>query len=1153
MVGQSPQQIHFGRRWRGFTSLHRVLCALLASLQLLLPSLAAALPSDGHVVGGNATIQHTSPTTLNIQQTTEKAILNWQSFSIGANESVRFFQPSVNAIALNRVVGADPSVILGHLQANGRIFLLNPNGILFGAGAQINVGGLLATTLQIRDDDFMAGRYLFAQDPLKGMHTVVNRGTIQVSEHGYVFLVAPGVSNEGVIVANLGKVVLGSGQKLTLDLMGDGLINYAISGKVLDQVMGPDGKPISSAVSNSGTIQADGGHVILQAKASGDIFSSVVNQSGVIRARSLENHEGVVQLLGGDETLVAATSAGAMRPAGEVSGAVVNTGTIDVSAGTPNAAQGSVTMVGERVGQFGSITATGAEGANGGAVVIASTVKTLLADNSTINVSGIGHSSGGRLHVWSDQETLFNAGATIIARGGELSGNGGFVEVSAKENLGFAGTVNALAPFGSAGTLLLDPRNIIIATAGGVAYNPGVNNLFGNNVGATTRITPASINGQAANVILQANTDITVTNAIAMTNNGVGITMQAGRSIAVNANVGTNNGAISLVANNSVATAADRAAGIGNIRMAAGTTLNAGSGSISLIIGASAVAPFNPGGITARALTTTAGAISLQSTTASTVAGNVAFGTGSLSVNNAGAMTISGVISGTGATGLTKTGAGILTLSGANTYTSATNINVGTLSGIVGPTSAVTLANIAGVTYNLNGANRTIGSLAGGGATGGNVTLGASTLTTGGDNTSTTFSGIISGTGGLIKAGTGTFTLSGVNTYTGVTNVNAGTLVAASNNALGTAAGGTTVASGATLGFSGGINYATAEPVTLNGGTLSNVAGNNTFAGPTTLTANSTITVTNGTTMTLGGTVNGGSQLTVSSGTGNINFLGAIGGVTPLSSLAATVGSISLGPVTTTGSQSYTGITTLNGNLTTTNSTITLNSPVTLAANTILNTGAGAIAFGNTLNGAFSLTANSTGTTTFGGIVGGTTALTSVTTNAGGTTAINGGAITTTGNQTYNDAVTLGANTVLTGATPTFGSTVTGGNNDLTLSFTGLTTVNGANFTGIRNFTSNNGGTTQLIGAFSTSGSQTYTDAVTLTGATTLTSTGNQAIAFNSTVDGAQTLAVNTTGTTTFGGIVGGTTALTSVTTNAGGTTAINGGAITTTGAQTYK
>ncbi len=330
----------------------RLLCALLASLQVLLPSLAAALPIDGHVVAGQATIQQVSPTTLSIAQASDKAILNWNSFSIASNEAVHFIQPSVSSIALNRVIGVDPSVILGQLQANGRIFLINPNGILFGAGAQINVGGLLATTLQTRDDDFMAGRYLFAQDPLKGLKTVVNHGTIHVSDNGYVVLMAPGVSNEGVIVANLGTALLGSGQKFTLDLMGDGLIRYAINDKVLGQVTGPDGKPLSSAVSNSGTIQADGGQVILSARASGDVFSSVVNQSGVIRAHSLVNRDGLVRLEGGDTGLVQVA------------------GTLDASGTEAGERGGQVSVLGQSVSLLDSARIDVSGHSGGGTVLI---------------------------------------------------------------------------------------------------------------------------------------------------------------------------------------------------------------------------------------------------------------------------------------------------------------------------------------------------------------------------------------------------------------------------------------------------------------------------------------------------------------------------------------------------------------------------------------------------------------------------------------------------------------------------------------------------------------------------------------------------------------------------------------------------------------
>ncbi|HEY7533738.1 MAG TPA: filamentous hemagglutinin N-terminal domain-containing protein, partial [Nitrospiraceae bacterium] len=215
MTQRGLQRLVRGSR-RRFSDLYRMLCILLASFQILLPSLSAALPSDGHVVAGQATIQHSTPTTLNIHQATDKAIINWNSFSIAANEAVRFYQPSIYSIALNRVIGLDPSVILGQLHANGRIFLINPNGILFGAGAQVNVGGLLATTLQIKDSDFMAGRYLFAQDPLKGLRSVVNKGEIRVSDQGFVYLIAPGVANDGVILANLGSVLLGSAQKATI-------------------------------------------------------------------------------------------------------------------------------------------------------------------------------------------------------------------------------------------------------------------------------------------------------------------------------------------------------------------------------------------------------------------------------------------------------------------------------------------------------------------------------------------------------------------------------------------------------------------------------------------------------------------------------------------------------------------------------------------------------------------------------------------------------------------------------------------------------------------------------------------------------------------------------------------------------------------------
>ncbi|MDF0645766.1 MAG: filamentous hemagglutinin N-terminal domain-containing protein, partial [Nitrospira sp.] len=908
----------------------------LASLQLLVPSLAAALPSDGHVVGGHATIHQTNPTTLNIQQTTDKAILNWQSFSIGAHEAVHFVQPSVSSIALNRVIGADPSVILGQLQANGRIFLVNPNGILFGAGAQIDVGGLLATTLQIRDSDFMAGRYLFAQDPLKGLRSVINHGTIRVSDHGFVFLVAPGVANDGLIVANLGKVLLGSGQQLTLDLMGDGLINYAISGKVLDQVTGMDGKPLSSAVSNSGTIQADGGQVILSAKASGDIFSSVVNQSGVIRAKSLVNHGGVVRLEGSDPVTNSGT-VGRQANLGQIKhadGAVLNTGTIDVSAAQPGAAQGQVTITGEQVGLVGSILAKGADGAPGGRVLISSTDQTVGTSDSLINTSGVGNSSAGNIVVWSDKSTTF--GGSILARGGAFGGNGGQIEVSGHENLGFFGTVNALAPFGSAGTLLLDPRNITIATAGGVAYNPGVNNLFANTPAADVTITPASINAAAANVVLQANNDITVTNAIAMTNNGVGIAMQAGRDIRVNAAVSTNNGNISMTANDSSSIVANRANGTaGDITFAAGANLSSGTGSISLNIDPATAGNYDPGSITTvRNLTTTTGNISMTSPLNVTLSGAVNAGSGGVTINansdgaggqnftmnagssitttNAGANAIQIIVNsptgGTGAASLRgsittgnggtatvstrgQTAVGGNTTGGAITQGAALTMNTGA----AGTVALATGAAAASITLNTAG-NNFIGAV--GVSRAFNVALrDANTLTLGAST--------ISGTLALTTAGA--LTQTGALAVTGATTLAAG---AANNITLNNAGN-----NFSTVGITNGSNVVLTDTnaLVLAASTVSGTLGVTTNGA---LTQSGVLNVTGATTLTSGAantinlatSANNFSTVSVTSGNNvslrDTNAL-VVGASTVSGNLALTTG----GALTQSGALNVTGTT----------------------------------------------------------------------------------------------------------------------------------------------------------------------------------------------------------------------------------------------------
>jgi filamentous hemagglutinin family protein len=276
--------------------------ALAASLWLAYAASASALPQGGEVTAGSASVTAT-PGKLTIVQGSPSAVLNWQSFSIGAGEAVQFVQPGASSVALNRVVGTDPSTILGSLSSNGKVFLVNPNGILFGRGASVNVGGLVASTLNITDSDFMAGRYKFSGSSTQA---VSNQGTLN-APGGSVALLGAHVSNEGVIAARMGSVSLVGGQAIALDVAGDGLLNITI-----------DQGAVNALVSNGGLIQADGGQVLMTAQAAGHLLKTVVNNTGVIQAQTLVNHNGSIKLLGDMQsgTVNAAGTLDASAPAG---------------------------------------------------------------------------------------------------------------------------------------------------------------------------------------------------------------------------------------------------------------------------------------------------------------------------------------------------------------------------------------------------------------------------------------------------------------------------------------------------------------------------------------------------------------------------------------------------------------------------------------------------------------------------------------------------------------------------------------------------------------------------------------------------------------------------------------------------------------------
>ena len=182
---------------------------------------ANTLPSGGKVVGGNASL-NTSGNTLNVNQSSNRAAIEWKSFNLGADAKINFVQPSASSVTLNRVVGGDPSQIMGRINANGQVFLVNPGGVIFGPTSQVDVGGLVVTTHGISNDDFMAGKTSFSGSG--STSSVVNQGQLKATIGGFIAMLAPEVRNEGVIIAQQGTVALSGGNKMTLVFSGNSSI-----------------------------------------------------------------------------------------------------------------------------------------------------------------------------------------------------------------------------------------------------------------------------------------------------------------------------------------------------------------------------------------------------------------------------------------------------------------------------------------------------------------------------------------------------------------------------------------------------------------------------------------------------------------------------------------------------------------------------------------------------------------------------------------------------------------------------------------------------------------------------------------------------------------------------------------------------------------
>src|ERR1019366_8895183 len=337
---------------------------LLVATTALVPlglAIAVANPQGPQFVGGSATIQGQGTSTVTVAQTTDKAIINWNTFNIGTGEKTNIFQPSSSSVQLDRVTGGlGPSQILGSLWSNGRVFLVNPDGILFGPGSVINAAGLLATTHDIKNADFMAGRYNFSI-PGRPDASVVNQGMITAQTGGFAALVAPGVRNSGTITATLGTVSLAAGNAFTLDFYGDKLITLGVSDSIAATVKDvTTGQPLGALVKNEGTLKANGGRVELTAASARQVVDSVINTTGVIEANTIGTHNGMI-------VLSAATAA--TKPAGAPTQTVKVSGTLSAAGKAAGTQGGTIQVTGENIQVTGAkIDAYGAAG--GGTVLI---------------------------------------------------------------------------------------------------------------------------------------------------------------------------------------------------------------------------------------------------------------------------------------------------------------------------------------------------------------------------------------------------------------------------------------------------------------------------------------------------------------------------------------------------------------------------------------------------------------------------------------------------------------------------------------------------------------------------------------------------------------------------------------------------------------
>ncbi|HLA34538.1 MAG TPA: filamentous hemagglutinin N-terminal domain-containing protein, partial [Rhodocyclaceae bacterium] len=513
---KSSRVLHFARR------------PLALAISLCFSAASLALPADPTVVAGSAAFQQNGAA-LTVTTTTHNAIIDWQKFTIGAGETTRFIQPAASSAVMNRVLAAEPSLIYGTLSSNGRVFLINPSGIMVGPSGRIDTQGFVASTLGISNQDFLAGRMLFKNNELNAPGAgVINQGQIVTPHGGSVYLIGGDVDNRGIIVTPHGETILAAGHTVSL-------IDSATPG-VKVEITGAAGK-----ATNLGEIVSTAGRI--------GIAGVIVKNSGSLNAAGAVLRGGRIFLQASQESRVD----GQAR--------------IDAS-GAQGGAQGGahggeISVLGKQVfvTDQAVIDASGADG--GGTLRIGGDYRganpdvqnadtTFLGAEARLNADATKVGAGGTVVVWADDST--QALGHISARGGAAGGDGGLIETSGKRMLEVARAANASAPYGRGGTWLLDPNNVTIQATGSdtnVTGNPSFVSTADSAIITTATLQTALNNGTNVSIATSSGGaqagDITLNSPLLKTVGGnATLTLSAHNNINLNQAITSSSGLLNL-------------------------------------------------------------------------------------------------------------------------------------------------------------------------------------------------------------------------------------------------------------------------------------------------------------------------------------------------------------------------------------------------------------------------------------------------------------------------------------------------------------------------------------------------------------------------------------------------------------------------------